>query len=185
MEIIETSIRDLVILQPKVLKDHRGYFLESYKQSFFEEHFPHVKFIQDNQAKSKRGVLRGLHFQIPPFAQTKLVRVIQGEVLDVAVDLRIGSKTYGKYETFVLNDKNKKQILIPKGFAHGYVVLSESAVFLYKVDNSYAPNHESGIIYNDTQLNINWQLNNEEIQISEKDRNLLTFKAFNRQNEKH
>ena len=172
MEIIKTSIEGLVIIQPKVFEDERGYFMESYKESFIKENFPDIHFIQDNESKSCYGVLRGLHFQKPPFDQTKLVRVIDGEVLDVAVDLRKGSLTYGKWVSILLSGKNKKQLFIPKGFAHGYIVLSKNALFSYKVDNLYSPDHETGIIYNDTNLNIDWKIPKKNILISKKDQNL-------------
>lgn len=176
MEIIKNSIEGLVIIQPKVFKDERGYFLESYKESFIKENFPDIHFIQDNESKSSYGVLRGLHFQKPPFEQTKLVRVIEGKVLDVAVDIRPGSLTYGVHESVILSGENKKQFLIPKGFAHGFVVLSDTAVFSYKVDNYYAPKYDSGILYNDPQLNIDWIVNKNEIRISEKDNGLMRIK---------
>lgn len=178
MEIIKTSIEDLVVLQPNIFKDERGYFMESFKDSFFQDHFPNLKFIQDNESKSSYGVLRGLHFQKPPFEQTKLVRVIQGEVLDVAVDLRPNSKTFGKHESVILSGDNKKQFLIPKGFAHGFVVLSEEAIFSYKVDNYYAPNYDSGIIFNDSDLSINWKIDLKEVTVSLKDTTLNTFTQF-------
>lgn len=170
MEIVKTSIEGLVIIQPKVFEDERGYFMESYKESFIKENFPHLNFIQDNESKSSYGVLRGLHFQKPPFEQTKLVRVISGKVLDVAVDLREGSKTYGKHVSVELSDSNKLQFLIPKGFAHGFVVMSEEAIFSYKVDNYYLSSHDSGIFYD--SLDIDWIIPKTEIIISEKDRNL-------------
>ena len=175
MEIIKTSIEGLVIIHPKVYNDERGYFMESFKESFIHDNFPELKFIQDNESKSSYGVLRGLHFQKPPFEQTKLVRVIQGKVLDVAVDLRKESDTYGKWKSIILTGKNKKQFLIPKGFAHGFVVLSEEAIFAYKVDNPYAPEFDSGIIYNDETLNINWRINNKDVSISSKDSKLKPF----------
>lgn len=170
MEIIKTSIEDLVLIQPKVFEDERGYFMESFKESFINHNFPDLKFIQDNESKSSYGVLRGLHFQKPPFEQTKLVRVINGKVLDVAVDLRPDSDTFGKYESVILSDKNKKQFLIPKGFAHGFVVLSKEAVFSYKVDNYYSPQHDSGIRYD--SFDIDWLIPTSEMIISEKDKNL-------------
>lgn len=176
MEIIYTSIEGLVIIQPKVFEDERGYFMESYKENFIIENFPDIHFIQDNESKSSYGVLRGLHFQKPPFEQTKLVRVINGEVLDVAVDLRKNSSTYGQWESFVLSGQNKKQLLIPKGFGHGFVVLSKEATFSYKVDNYYAPEYDSGIYYKDPTLGIDWMLNSKDIIISEKDKNLNAFK---------
>lgn len=176
MEIIKTSIEGLVILQPKVFEDERGYFMESFKETFIKENFPEINFIQDNESKSNYGVLRGLHFQKPPFEQTKLVRAIEGEVLDVAVDLRKGSKTFGKWESVILSGENKKQFLIPKGFAHGFVVLSNQVVINYKVDEVYKPNFDSGIIYNDETLNIDWILPKERIMLSNKDKNLKKFK---------
>ena len=178
MEVIKTSIDGLVIIQPKIYNDERGYFMESYKESFIRSNFPELNFVQDNESKSSYGVIRGLHFQKPPFEQTKLVRVIQGEVLDVAVDLRPESPTYGKHESIILSGTNKKQFLIPKGFAHGFAVLSDEAIFSYKVDNYYSAQHDCGIIYNDPQLDINWRLNEENINVSNKDKNLNYFKDF-------
>ncbi|MBD0404480.1 dTDP-4-dehydrorhamnose 3,5-epimerase [Flammeovirga sp. EKP202] len=175
MKITETKIKDLVIIEPKVFEDDRGYFMESFKQGWFEENFPHIKFIQENESKSNYGVLRGLHFQKPPFEQTKLVRVIQGEVLDVAVDLRKNSPTYGQHESIILSSDNKKQFLVPRGFAHGFIVLSESAIFSYKVDNPYAPDHDSGILWNDSNLNIDWLLQQDDIKLSKKDMLLNNF----------
>ena len=179
MEIVKTSIEGLVIIQPKVFEDERGYFMESYKESFIKENFPDINFIQDNESKSSYGVLRGLHFQKPPFEQTKLVRVIEGEVLDVAVDLRKGSPTFGQYESVILSGENKKQLFIPHGFAHGFVTLSETAVFSYKVDQVYAPHHESGIVYNDPQLNIDWKVPTQDVVVSRKDTQLQKFATLN------
>lgn len=178
MEIEKTSIQDLVIIKPNVFKDFRGYFMESYKESFITKNFPNTRFIQDNESMSTYGVLRGLHFQKPPYAQAKLIRVIQGKVLDVAVDLRKKSATYGKFETVILSDENKKQFFIPRGFAHGFLVLSETAIFSYKVDNIYAPNYDSGITFNDELLNIDWQIPREDIKISEKDACLQSLHEF-------
>lgn len=172
MEIIKTPMEGLVVIQPKVFEDERGYFMESYRETFIRENFPDIEFIQDNESSSTYGVLRGLHFQKPPFEQTKLVRVVDGEVLDVAVDLRKNSPTYGKWESFILSGDNKKQLFIPKGFAHGFVVLSHKAIFSYKVDNVYNKDSESGIKYNDKDLNINWQIKPNDIKISEKDNKL-------------
>ena len=163
MEILKTSIEDLLVLQPIIFQDQRGYFMEAYKETFIKENFSDIHFIQDNESRSSYGVLRGLHFQKPPYEQTKLVRVIEGKVLDVAVDLRIKSATYGKWESVILSGDNKKQFLIPKGFAHGFVILSEYAIFSYKVDNPYSPNHEDGIRYDNPKLNIDWKINNEDI----------------------
>lgn len=178
MNFIKTSIPDLVIIEPKVFGDHRGYFLESFKKKEFEEQIYKVDFVQDNESKSSRGVLRGLHFQKPTCAQSKLVRCIKGKVLDVALDLRKGSPTYGKYEAIELSDENKRQLFVPRGFAHGYSVLSDDTIFAYKVDNWYAPDYEDGILWNDETLNINWKLNESEVILSEKDKNLQLFKDF-------
>ena len=178
MEIVKTSIEGLVIIQPKVFEDERGYFMESYKESFIKENFPDIHFIQDNESKSSYGVLRGLHFQKPPFEQTKLVRVVQGEVLDVAVDLRKDGPTYGKWESVVLSGDNKKQLFIPKGFAHGYVALSKEVVFAYKVDHIYVPDNDSGIRYDDEFLNINWKVSIADLIISNKDKKLKSLKEL-------
>jgi dTDP-4-dehydrorhamnose 3,5-epimerase len=178
MEIVKTSIEGLVIIQPKVFDDERGYFMESYKESFIKENFPDIHFIQDNESKSTYGVLRGLHFQKPPFEQTKLVRVVQGEVLDVAVDLRKNSPSFGKWESIILSGNNKKQFFIPKGFAHGFLALSENVIFSYKVDNPYSKECETGIIFDDPDLGINWQLHLDQIQLSAKDLKLENFKSL-------
>lgn len=172
MEIINTSIEGLAIIQPKVFEDERGYFMESFKESFFKESFPDIHFIQDNESKSSYGVLRGLHFQKSPYEQTKLVRVVKGKVLDVAVDLRKNSSTYCKWESFILSEENKHQLLIPKGFAHGFVVLSNEAILSYKVDNPYSPESDSGIRYNDVKLAIDWKVQPSDLIISPKDRSL-------------
>ena len=182
MEIIKTSIDGLVIIQPTVFEDERGYFMESFKESFIKENFPDIHFIQDNESRSSYGVLRGLHFQKSPYEQTKLVRVVEGEVLDVAVDLRQNSKTLGKYESVILSGKNKKQFFIPKGFAHGFLTLSSYATMLYKVDNPYSPNHDSGIIYNDSELNIHWGTHLKNPIISTKDSVLQDFSCFKNNN---
>jgi dTDP-4-dehydrorhamnose 3,5-epimerase len=178
MEIVKTSIEGLVIIQPKVFEDERGHFMESYKESFIKGNFPDIHFIQDNESKSSYGVLRGLHFQKPPFEQTKLVRVIQGEVLDVAVDLRKNSPTFGKWESVILSGENKKQLFIPKGFAHGFLTLSNNAIFSYKVSKPYNPNSQGGIIWNDPSLKINWTdyINSDNLILSNKDINLKTIK---------
>lgn len=168
----------LSIIQPKIFEDSRGYFMESYKETFIEKNFSNIRFIQDNESRSARGVLRGLHFQKKPFEQTKLVRAVKGEILDVAVDLRPKSPTFGRYETFILTGTNKKQLLIPKGFAHGFLVLSEEAIVNYKVDQEYNPNAEYGIKYNDTSLKINWGLNSSDLIISKKDLMLDSFKIL-------
>ncbi|MFT4684558.1 MAG: dTDP-4-dehydrorhamnose 3,5-epimerase [Polaribacter sp.] len=176
MKFIKTEISDVYIIEPSVFGDNRGYFLESFNLEEFEENVYPIKFVQDNESKSSKGVLRGLHFQKPPFSQAKLVRCIEGRVIDVAVDIRKGSPTYGKHITVELSGENKKQLFVPRGFAHGFSVLSDTAVFAYKVDNMYAPEYDSGIKYNDKDLNINWGLTEEEIQLSGKDENLSFFK---------
>ena len=175
MKIIKTSISGLVLIEPKVYDDSRGYFFETYNKKQFEIQIIKTDFVQDNESKSRKGVLRGLHFQKPPFDQAKLVRCIEGEVLDVAVDLRKNSKTYGKYEKVILSEKNKKQFFIPRGFAHAFLVLSDTAIFSYKVDNFYAPDYDCGILWNDPIINIDWGLNKEDLIISDKDKNLPLF----------
>jgi dTDP-4-dehydrorhamnose 3,5-epimerase len=176
MKISPTHINDVLIIEPQVFGDERGYFFESFKESELTNYLGYkINFCQDNESKSSFGVLRGLHYQLPPFAQTKLVRVIQGKVLDVAVDIRKDSPTFGQHVAVELTDENKKQLFIPRGFAHGFVVLSETAIFSYKVDNYYHPESDRGIAYNDPHLNINWRLNPKDLQLSEKDRNHLLF----------
>ena len=175
MKIIKTSISGLVLIEPKVYNDSRGYFFEPYNKNKFDIQITKTDFVQDNESKSRKGVLRGLHFQKPPFDQAKLVRCIEGEVLDVAVDLRKSSKTYGKYEKVILSEKNKNQFFIPRGFAHGFLVLSDTAIFSYKVDNFYAPDYDCGILWNDPTINIDWGLNKEDLIISNKDKNLPLF----------
>ncbi|MBD3767906.1 MAG: dTDP-4-dehydrorhamnose 3,5-epimerase [Gammaproteobacteria bacterium] len=170
MKFIPQAIPEVMLIEPVVHGDHRGYFVETFRQDKFEEALGYtVNFCQDNESKSTKGVLRGLHFQLPPFAQSKLVRVIEGEVLDVAVDIREGSPTYGQVVTARLNETNKHQLFIPRGFAHGFLVLSEAATFAYKVDNYYSPECDRGLAYNDPQLNIDWQLPKELLKLSEKD----------------
>jgi dTDP-4-dehydrorhamnose 3,5-epimerase len=178
MPFTQTPIKDLVIFEPRVFEDERGYFFESYNQKLFEENGIDTKFIQDNQSKSSLGVLRGIHFQKPPFAQAKLVRVLSGKVLDVAVDLRPESATFGEYFAIELTAENKKQLFIPRGFGHGFVVLSQTAEFAYKCDNLYSKEHESGIIYNDSDLKIDWQIETSELIISDKDQQLKSFVEF-------
>ena len=158
------------MIEPKVHNDARGYFMESFKQSEFEKHIGNIHFIQDNESKSSFGVLRGLHYQLPPFAQSKLVRVIVGAVLDVAVDIRKGSPTFGQYVAVELSAENKRQFFVPRGMAHGFAVLSEEAIFSYKVDNVYAPQHERSILYNDPDIGINWTIPVEQVLLSEKDK---------------
>jgi dTDP-4-dehydrorhamnose 3,5-epimerase len=176
MKFTKTEILDVYIIEPSVFGDNRGYFLESFNLDKFEENVYPIKFVQDNESKSVRGVLRGLHFQKPPFNQAKLVRCIEGRVMDVAVDIRRGSPTYGKHVAVELSGENKRQLFVPRGFAHGFSVLSESAVFAYKVDNTYAPESDSGIRYDDQELNIDWGLTQIEVQLSAKDENLTFFK---------
>lgn len=179
MNYIETDIEDLFVLKPTIFGDERGYFIESYNQSSFNENIVETLFVQDNESKSSFGVLRGLHFQKPPFDQAKLVRVIEGEVLDVVVDIRRSSKTYGKVFSIILNETNKHQLFVPRGFAHGFVVLSEKAIFSYKVDNFYSPSHEGGIMWNDAFLNIDWKIDPLSVLLSEKDKKLSDFSNFN------
>ena len=152
MKVIKTNISDVVILEPRVFGDERGYFFESFSQREFNEQVAEVTFVQDNESKSSYGVVRGLHYQLPPYTQAKLVRVVEGEVLDVVVDLRKNSATFGKHVAVVLSGENKRQFFIPKGFAHGFAVLSPQAVFQYKCDNYYAPQYESGIQFDDPAL---------------------------------
>lgn len=178
MKFIKTCIPEVVIIEPKVFGDARGYFLESFNKKVFEENIGAVNFVQNNESKSSKGVLRGLHFQKPPFEQAKLVRCIEGKVIDVAVDIRKGSPTYGKHVAIKLSGENKRQLFVPRGFAHGFVVLSENAVFAYKVDNEYAPDYDSGIIWNDKYLKIDWGLEEGEVKLSEKDKSLAVFADF-------
>lgn len=175
MIIEKTFIEDLVIITPRIFEDSRGYFFEAYNQAQFSENGINYSFIQDNQSFSKRGVVRGLHLQITPFAQAKLVRVLQGEILDVAVDLRKNSATYGQHVSVVLSAENKKQLMVPHGFAHGFSVLSETASVLYKVDQLYHKESERGICYDDPTLAIDWQLEPNEVIVSEKDLILPSF----------
>jgi len=178
MKYTDTKISNVIIIEPTVFGDDRGYFLESYNQKKYEQVFGKTSFVQDNESKSSRGVLRGLHFQKPPFEQAKLVRCIEGEVLDVAVDIRKNSKTYGKHISVILSGENKLQLFVPRGFAHGFLVLSESATVAYKVDNTYAPEYDAGIRWNDKELNIQWGLEDSEVIISEKDAELPLFSKF-------
>lgn len=178
MNIVETEIKGVFIIEPKVFGDNRGYFFESFSQREFESVIGPVTFVQDNQSKSSYGVVRGLHFQKPPHAQAKLVRVVKGKVLDVAVDLRKDSPTFGKYMAVELSDENHRQVFIPKGFAHGFSVLSEEAVFQYKCDEYYAPESEAAIAWDDQDLNIDWKVPAEDVVLSAKDRNHPTLKEF-------
>ena len=169
MNVIKTSIDGVVIIEPRLFKDARGYFFESFNQKEFEEKVCHTAFVQDNESKSSYGVVRGLHFQKPPFAQSKLVRVIKGVVLDVAVDIRKGSPTFGQYVSVELTGENHRQFFIPRGFAHGFSVLSEEVIFQYKCDNFYSPQSEGAIAWNDPDLNIDWRIPAEKVVLSEKD----------------
>lgn len=170
MEIIKTAIEGVVILEPRIFKDDRGYFFESFSQREFEEKVCKTTFVQDNESKSSYGVLRGLHFQKLPFAQSKLVRVISGAVLDVAVDIRMDSPTYGQYVSVELSGENHRQFFIPRGFAHGFSVLSEEVVFQYKCDNFYSPQSEGSIAWDDPDLNIDWRIPTDKVILSEKDK---------------
>lgn len=171
MTVIKTAIEDVVIIEPDVFGDARGYFFESYSQKKFDEQVRPVKFVQDNESKSKYGVLRGLHFQKGRDAQSKLVRVVKGRVLDVAVDIRKGSPTFGQYVAVELTEDNHRQLFVPRGFAHGFSVLSEEAIFQYKCDNLYAPQSEGAIAWNDPDIAIDWQLPAEDVLLSAKDAN--------------
>lgn len=182
MKIEESSIKDLYIINPNVIEDHRGYFYESYNQRTLDERVGYSpKFVQDNQSQSNYGVLRGLHLQTGEHAQAKLVRAITGEILDIIVDVRLESEQFGKYFSIVLSAENKKQLFIPRGFAHGFVVLSEKATIHYKADNYYNKESESGLVYNDPKLNIDWQVPQDKITTSEKDLILPTLEEFKHQ----
>ncbi len=176
MEFIEQSIPEVVLVKPKVFGDERGYFAETFRQDKFEEALGYkVNFCQDNESKSSKGVLRGLHFQLPPAAQSKLVRVIEGKVLDIAVDIRQGSPTFGQYVAAELSAENKHQLFVPRGFAHGFVVLSDTAIFAYKVDNYYSPENDRGLAFDDPSLGIDWHLSHEELMLSDKDQKQPTL----------
>lgn len=176
MDVVRTDIEGLVIIQPRLFEDQRGYFFESFSEREFAHKVAPVSFVQDNESKSSYGVLRGLHFQKPPYEQAKLVRVVKGRVLDVAVDLRKGSPTYGRYEAVELSEDNHRQLFIPRGFAHGFCVLSEEAVFQYKCDNYYAPQSEGAVRWDDPDLDIDWKIPLEDVILSDKDRNHSCFK---------
>ena len=166
-------IPGVILIEPTLYGDNRGYFLETHRQDLLEEALGYkVNFVQDNESKSSKGVLRGLHYQIPPYSQAKLVRVIEGSVLDIVVDIRKSSPTFGKHVAIVLTAENKHQIFIPQGFAHGFIVLSDSATFSYKVDNYYSPEHEQGIVFDDKNLAINWRIPLKDIELSNKDKSL-------------
>jgi dTDP-4-dehydrorhamnose 3,5-epimerase len=178
MKVIETGFTDLLLIEPKTFGDSRGYFFESYNEKTFAENRITIKFIQDNQSMSSFGVIRGLHFQKAPFAQSKLVRVLSGRILDVVVDIRKGSPTYGKHFSVELSAQNKKQLLVPKGFAHGFSVLSETAEVLYKCDEFYHKESEAGLLYNDPDLKIDWKIPADKAIISEKDLKQPTFASY-------
>ncbi|NTW57089.1 MAG: dTDP-4-dehydrorhamnose 3,5-epimerase [Chlorobiaceae bacterium] len=169
MQVIPTAISDVLVFEPVVFGDDRGYFFESFRQDIFERHVGRIAFVQDNESKSGRGVLRGLHYQKPPYTQSKLVRAVYGTVLDVAVDLREGSPWYGRHVSCVLDSSRKNMLWIPKGFAHGFMVLSPEAVFAYKCDNYYTPSHDAGVLWSDPALGIDWGMPSEEIRVSAKD----------------
>ncbi len=171
MEFIRTAIEDVVIIDPSVHGDERGYFVETFRQDKLENFLGFkVNFCQDNESKSSRGVLRGLHYQLPPAAQTKLVRVIKGSVLDIAVDIRKGSPTFGKYVAVELNEENKRQLFIPRGFAHAFLVLEDDTIFAYKVDNYYSPQNDRGAAFDDPAIGIDWQIDKNLLNLSEKDK---------------
>ena len=170
MNVIKTDIEGLLIIEPKVFGDHRGYFFESFSERDFNSQVCQVRFVQDNESKSRYGVLRGLHFQKPPYAQSKLVRVVKGAVLDVAVDIRMGSPTFGRHVAVELTEDNHRQFFISRGFAHGFVVLSDEVIFQYKCDNFYEPKSEGAIAWNDPALGIDWKIPAEDIILSEKDK---------------
>ena len=180
MKFTKTKIPDVVLIEPQVYGDERGYFVETFRQDLFEQHVnKKINFVQDNESRSSYGVLRGLHYQLPPHAQSKLVRVIEGRVLDVAVDIRKGSPTFGQHVTAELSAANKHQLFVPRGFAHGFVVLSETAIFSYKVDNYYSAECDRGIAFNDKDLNIDWLIEMLHLQLSLKDTRQPDFKDVN------
>lgn len=176
MDIIKTEIDGVVIIEPKVFGDERGYFFESFSEQWFRDNVCDTHFVQDNESKSRYGVLRGLHFQKPPYAQSKLVRVVKGKVLDIAVDIRKGSPTFGQHVSVLLTEENKRQFFVPRGFAHGFVVLSDEAIFQYKCDNYYAPHYEGAIAFNDPELAIEWQVDHADLLLSDKDKRNLSLR---------
>ncbi len=178
MPFIDTGFAGLKVFEPRVFADNRGYFFESFNKNTFKEAGIVVEFVQDNESKSQRGVLRGLHYQQNPMAQAKLVRVVEGEVLDVVVDIRKGSPTFGKHFDILLSAENKKQLYIPRGFAHGFSVISESCIFQYKCDNYYSKESEGGILFSDAAFNIDWKITSEEAIVSEKDKTLPSFSNY-------
>ena len=175
MNIISTEIKDVFIIEPKIFGDDRGYFFESFSQQKFVENICKTTFVQDNESKSIYGVVRGLHFQKPPFSQSKLVRVVLGKVLDVAVDIRKGSPTFGKHVAVELSAENKRQLLVPRGFAHGFAVLSEEVIFQYKCDNYYTPEEEGSVLWSDPALQIDWKIPHKDIILSQKDKESPLF----------
>jgi dTDP-4-dehydrorhamnose 3,5-epimerase len=180
MKFTKTRIPDVVLIEPQVYGDERGYFVETFRQDLFEQHVnKKINFVQDNESRSSYGVLRGLHYQLPPHAQSKLVRVIEGRVLDVAVDIRKGSPTFGRHVTAELSAANKHQLFVPRGFAHGFVVLSQTAIFAYKVDDYYSAECDRGIAFNDKELNIDWKIEMSHLQLSPKDTRQSDFKDVN------
>lgn len=171
MKFIKTKIPDVIMIEPDIFADDRGYFMETYRHDKLEEALGfHIDFLQDNESKSSYGVLRGLHFQLPPFAQSKLARAIKGKILDIAVDIRKGSPTFGKYVSVELSEENKRMLFIPRGFAHGFVVLSDEAILSYKVDNYYAREFDRGIAFDDPTLNIDWEIDHDHLILSDKDK---------------
>ena len=176
MEYKQTEIAGVYIIEPRVFSDQRGYFFETFRQEDFDAHIGEIRFVQDNESKSCRGVLRGLHYQKGAYSQAKLVRVIKGCVLDVAVDLRKSSPTFGKYLMVELSEENKRQLFIPRGFAHGFLVISDEAIFTYKVDNVYAPQAEAGIAYDDPEIGIPWPVDLKDVIVSEKYKRNVAFK---------
>ena len=179
MKFTRLEIEDVVLIEPTIHGDERGYFIETFRQDLLEKELGHsVNFVQDNESKSSKGVLRGLHFQLPPFAQSKLVRIIDGCVLDVAVDIRKGSPTYGDHVAVELDSASKRQLFVPRGFAHGFVVFSGTATIAYKVDNYYSPSHDRGLAFNDPELAINWRLPKETLILSDKDTKQLSFANY-------
>ena len=171
MNFTEQKIPGVWVIEPKVFNDERGYFMEAFKQDLFEKHIGKINFIQDNESKSTKGVLRGLHYQKGDASQAKLVRVLQGKVLDVVVDMRKSSPHFGQYVAVELSDENKKQLFVPRGFAHGFLVLSDEAIFTYKVDNPYSPQHDASVLWKDEEIGIKWGMNESDLILSEKDRN--------------
>lgn len=180
MKFTELEIKGVWLIEPKIFTDQRGYFMESFKKDLFEQHIGKVDFIQDNESKSTRGVLRGLHFQKEEFSQAKLVRALRGRVLDVVVDIRKDSPTFGKYVAVELTEDNKRQLYMPRNMAHGFVVLSDEATFSYKVDNIYSPQHEATLAWNDPSINVDWILEEEELILSDKDKLGMTLDELKR-----